>query len=327
MGSVYGAEQSFEGMKKDEDWSNLALKTLPVLTQENNLGLSGAIDKFGNSITNIGVASAQGNDVRLAEEKDKLVKNVVRMGADYANSFIPLPSRIISEVGVIGQKAQGLTQKQMDLPFAIDEVGNKKGAFETLSKVSLAALGNVTGINEISLAALGSKKNYAVDWQGRKIVQFRGSDITGSGVQYLKADDILATAGVPAPYLNRLEKIKVDENKSKTLTFDGKKINKTEKQIRYLTDEEYFNASVALGDFNREYFADNENEMIKLVKEDKGTSQKIFKSLFISTKKSAIEAVSKGKKTSSEIKSYIERKVGKRKSFKISDTDLQEETE
>jgi hypothetical protein len=315
----------YEGRKKGEDWSGLALKSLPILQQSNEVGLGGAIDKIGQGFSNVAVAASQGNNTKVEEEVDKLRKTAIKMGADYANSFIPFPSRVASEAGVIAQRSMGLTQKQVDLPFAIDDVGNKKGFFESLSKVSIASLGNVTGVSEIMLAANNSNKNYAVDWQGRRIVQFRGSDITGSGIQYESADDIIATAGIAAPYINRLSKIDVDSKKSVDVTFDGKKIKQSSKDVRYLTDEEFFNASVAMGEFNKDYFKDNEKEMIKLVEDDKDVSRKVFKSLFTTIKSAAVDAVGDGIKDKDGIKRYIENKVGKRKDFKITNTEFNQE--
>jgi hypothetical protein len=295
-----------EATENDEDFMTTAGNVFPVITQANEIGLGGAIDKLTKNITDYSTALAKGQDVKAQEEKYKAVKNILRMGADVANSFVPLPSRLTAETGTLIQRIQGKSQKQQDLPFAIDEIGNSKDMLNTLGKITVASLGNVTGITEISAAAIAENKGYAVDWQGRKVIQFRGSDITGSGIQYTAADDILATAGVRTPYINRLEKINEESKSTEKLTsFTGKNVSKKETEIRYMTDEEYFNASVALGNFNRTYFKEKEAGIIKLVKEDKEFARKELKRLFDNSKAKAIEAINKGIKTPEAIEQYV----------------------
>ena len=311
-----------EATDNDEDFLATALNVLPVLVQSNQVGLGGGLDKLGTNSANWAVAKAQGNQVRADEEKDKLVKQVIRMGADVGNSFLPIPSRVLNEAATVTQRVRGINQKQQDLPFAIDEFGDKKGMLNTLGKVTISSIGNVTGISEIIIAATGAKKEYAVDWQGRKVVQFRGSDITGSGIQYTKADDILATAGVKAPYVNRLEKVSDGKEKEKVKGFSGKTINKETKKVRYLTDEEYFNVSVALGQFNKEYFEKNGENIVKLVEGDKTTARKEFKRVFGNTKKRAIEAVGEGKDTVEEILNYVKKNWESKTVRKISSTEI-----
>ncbi|HCU06601.1 MAG TPA: hypothetical protein DIC42_03355 [Holosporales bacterium] len=311
-----------EATDNDEEFLATALNIVPVLVQSNQIGLGGGLDKLGTNSTNWGLAQAQGNKVRADEEKDKLVKQVVRMGADVGNSFLPIPSRALNEAAAVMQRIRGINQKQQDLPFAIDEFGNKKGMLNTLGKVTIASIGNVTGISEAAIAAMGAKKEYAVDWQGRKVMLFRGSDITGSGIQYTKADDILATAGVKTPYVNRLEKVSVGKEKEKVKGFSGKSISKETKKVRYMTDEEYFNVSVALGKFNKEYFEKNGDNIIKLVEGDKATARKEFKRVFDNTKKKAVEAVGEGKDTIEEILSYVKKNWEGKTGRKISSTEL-----
>ena len=310
-----------EATDNDEEFTNTALHVLPVLIQANEIGLGGAIDKLGSSMTNAATATMQGNRVRAAEEGNKSLQQITKMGADVANSFLPIPSRLFSEVGTVAQRVQGINQQQQKLPFAIDEIGNKKGVLATLGKVTVASLGNVTGISEIATAAMGAGKPYAVDWLGRKVVQFRGSDIIGSGIQYTAADDILATAGVRTPYVNRVDKIKVNTDKTKVVGFGGKNIPKVTKKVRYMTDEEFFNVSVALGQFNNEYFEKNGDKIIALVKSDKSTAIKEFDRLFKSSKAKALEAVGDGKSTQEQILKYVE-KNWDNKSSKISNTEL-----
>jgi len=311
-----------EATDNDEEFMETALNVLPVMVQSNEIGLSGGIDKILKYTANISTAKAQGNEIRWQEENSKLVKQLVRMGSDVSNSFLPIPSRLMSETGTLIQRARGITQKQQELPFAIDESGDMKGALSTLGKVTIAGLGNVTGINEIAIAALGADKTYAVDWQGRKIMQFRGSDIVGSGIQYTNADDILSTAGVLTPYINRLEKVGVKQKKEMTVGFGGQKIQKNIKKVRYLTDEEFFNVSQALGEFNKKYFDKNEKSIITLIKKDKPLARKELKSLFLNTKEHALKAIEKGIKTKDGILMYVMKNYSNKKKKIRSTTEL-----
>lgn len=310
-----------EATDNDEDFATTSLNVLPVLIQANEIGLGGAIDKLGTNMTNAALAKSQGNDIRAGEQTYKAVANVLKMGADVANSFLPLPSRLTSEVATGIQRSRGIVQKQQDLPFAIDEAGNNKGVLAFLGKSTVASMGNVTGISECIIAANGAGKPYAVDWLGRKVVQFRGSDIVGSGIQYTAADDILATAGVRTPYMDRLAKVSVDESKSKVVGFSGKAIPKETKVLRYMTDEEYFNASQALGEFNKLYFEKNEKSMISLIKSDKPTAIKEFDRVFRSTKSKAIEAVGKRLTSKDDILKYVQRNWDSKRT-RISATEL-----
>ncbi len=294
-----------EAVENDEEFFETAMNVMPVLVQSNQVGLGGAVDKIGQAGTNYGAALAQGNNVRAKEELDKGVKAVVRYGADVANTFLPLPSRLTSEAGTFTQRALGISQKQQELPFAIDEAGNKLGLFNTLGKVTVASLGNVTGISDIIIAANGANKNYAVDWQGRKVVQFRGSDITGSGVQYNAADDILATAGVKTPYLYRLQKIPVSKKQNTITGFLPKGVAVTQDKQRYMTDEEFFEASEALGKFNEEYFRVNNERIVNAVKKNKSVARNDIETVFKNTKEQAVEAIKRGMDTSGEILSFI----------------------
>jgi hypothetical protein len=65
--------------------------------------------------------------------------------------------------------------------------------------------------------------------------------------------------------------------------------------------------------------------MIKLVEDDKDVSRKVFKSLFTTIKSAAVDAVGDGIKDKDGIKRYIENKVGKRKDFKITNTEFNQE--
>lgn len=293
----------------DEEFFGTVLNMLPVLVQANNVGLGGAADKFGTAVTNYVTASAAGDQVRAGEEKQKMVNVAVDYGIGVGNTFLPIPSRLGSELGVTAQRIQGQTQRQQPLPFAIDAAGNPKGAIDNFGKVAIASLGNVTGINDMVTAAIGSDRPYALDWLGRKVVQFRGSDITGSGIKYEAADDILAEAGVKPPYIYRLQKVKGEDDSEKSKSrFLGIDVNEISTKQRYLTDREYFMASEALGNFNKEFFRDNQDDLIGMVNENKDFARKFIESVFQSTKRVAIEAIEKGIDNSDDIQAYINKK-------------------
>lgn len=289
----------------DEEFVQLALHAWPVMMQSNNIGLGGAADKIGTQSLNYAQALAKGDQVRAGEEKQKMVNTAIDYGVGVGNSFLPIPSRALSEVGVLGQRLQGQTQRQQNLPFAIDETGHRLGIWKTLGKVSVSSIGNVTGIQDMAMAAIGSNREYALDWMGRKVIQFRGSDIFGSGIKYEAADDIITTAGVKAPYVYRLTKVTDKEGKEKYRRLLGIDVTEKEDTQRYLTDNEYYNVSEALGSFNDKYFSKNEAKLTKLIQKDKEVARKFIESIFTSTKKRALEAVEKGKDTPKEILSYI----------------------
>lgn len=293
-----------QAVTNDEEFFDTVMNVLPVLSQANQIGLGGAVDKIATGTADYVKSKAQGDEVKANESFDKTAIAVVKSGTDLANSFLPLPSRLLNEAGTLAQRLQGVTQKQQPLPFATDEMGKPLGFFRTMGKVTVASLGNVSGVSEIMIAAFGANKTYAVDWQGRKVAQLRGSDLVGNGIQYTAADDIIATAGVKAPYINRQEKVLVDSDSKDVKGFLTTTKVKTN-EIRYLTDEEYFNVSVALGNFNKEYFTKNYDKIITSVKENKTVAAKQMKTVFSSTKEKALEAIEKGKKTQEEILNYI----------------------
>lgn len=294
-----------EAAEHDEEFTQTALKAWPLLVQSNNVGLGGAADKIGTQTLNYAQALAKGDKIRAGEEKQKMVNTAIDYGTSVGNSFLPIPSRFVSEAGVFVQRLKGETQRQQNLPFAIDETGQRLGMWSTLSKVSIASIGNVTGIQDVAIAALGSNKEYAIDWLGRKVMQFRGSDIVGSGIKYESADDIIATAGLKAPYIYRLQKVNAGEDEKSKYKVLGVRVEETDSKERYLTDHEYFVTSEALANFNKEYFRDNQADLVDAIKEDKGTARKFMESLFASTKKSALEAVEKGYDNSDDINGYI----------------------
>ena len=316
-----------EATDNDEDFFETALNVLPVLSQSNAVGLGGAMDKYSQQLTEFGTATAQGGEVRASEVKSKLIQTTVKMGTDVANSFLPIPSRLIAEAGTVAERVRGIPQKIQSLPFAIDEIGNKKSALASLGKVTIAALGNVTGVSEIANAAMGANKPYAVDWLGRKIIQFRGSDITGSGIRYTVADDIIATAGVKTPYMYRLEKVDAGSDKDKLVGISGEVINEKINKVRYMTDEEYFDASVALGKFNKNFIEKNEVRISKLVAGNKELAADELKRIFDKSKKVALQAIGEGVKGSDDLYNYIDKnwegKKRKRiKSRTVLNTDL-----
>lgn len=291
-------------LDNDEDFFNAALHILPVLVQGNQMGLGGQLDKIGTGMVDYSYAKSQGNNVKADEIKGKMIKNVTRIAADVANSYLPIPSRLLNEAATVAQRVKGITQQQQKLPFATDEMGKPLGVFQTIGKMTVANLGNVTGVSESMIAAFGSNKTYAVDWQGRKIAQFRGSDIVGSGIQYEAADDIIAEAGVKAPYVNRLTKIEVSSDKEAVVGFRKGTVEK--KEVRYLTDAEYFDLNVALGKFNKQYFEDNHDDLVTLVKEnDKQVASKMINHIFTSSQSAGVEAIEKGISDQDGIYEYI----------------------
>lgn len=304
----------------DEDFFNTVLTILPVMAQSNEMGLGGSFDKMATTIGKYSAAVVAGNKVQQEEAEAKLTKETTRMAADVANSFLPIPSRMLNETGTVIERAKGQSQRQQDINFAINEKGNPKGWFNTLGKITIANLGNVTGVSEIMIAGFGSNKPYAMDWQGRKVVQLRGSDITGNGVQYNKNDELLIDAGVAPPYVSRQEKIEYANTKTDTKGFLDVPVEFSDKKVRYMTDNEYYNVSKALADFNKEYFKDNYDEIKSSLDTNEKVARKQINTVFSRTKDKAIEAIEKGLKTPEEILEYVKENWPPQREQKLTET-------
>ena len=151
---------------------------------------------------------------------------------------------------------------------------------------------------------MGSKKPFAVDWLGRHTAQFRGSDIIGNGIQYEAPDDILMQVGLLPPYIARTQKLDVGASEVEVGYMD-ETVKMKQKRIRYMTDEEYANVSIALGDFHRNYFERNEKRLINEIKRNKGLTRKSLESVFRKSKDRAIKAVQSGIKEPKSIIQYI----------------------
>lgn len=322
-----------EATDNDEDFWNSVLNMMPVIMQENQMGLSGTLDKVSEGAAKMVTAKANGQETYFREEGKKMMSNVVKSAVGYANSFLPIPSRLLSEAATVTTRTfERKAQPQMDLPFAIDEMGREKGWMASFGKVSVAALGNVTGINDIALAASGAQKTYAVDWLGRKVLQFRGSDIVGSGIQYTSADDIVASAGVATPYLSRLSKVTTEKIKEKSKDVTGGDVTSEVVKARYMTDEEFFNANVGMAMFNKEFFKEHEEGLVEMVKEDREDANKYLNGVFKKVKKRAVEAINEGMVTSEEVYGYISKSMQEdrrraRKTTKTVMETAEEETE
>ena len=311
--------------KNDDDYFDAALNMMPIMVQSNEMGIGGSVDKMVDNTVDMVKNKSYNNEVGFNEYRNKVVNEIIKSGIGVANSYLPIPSRLLGEVGSYTQRIEGKGQQLQPLPFAIDETGEYMGTWKTAGKVSVAALGNVTGINEMLLATISSNKTYSTDWQGRTVAKFRGGDILGNGIQYNANDDILATANVKPPYLSRMEKVKVSEGKEYAEgLFNNPLVEKKEK-VRYMTDEEYYNASLALGNFNKKFFENErqQSDIIQKIKSDKINAQKQLQAMFTSTQKLAVEAITIGIKDVEDIERYIEdnwnsqkKKVYSEKSYK-----------
>lgn len=314
-----------QSVSNDEQFFNTVLNVLPVLVQSNEMGLGGSIDRTVGNATEYAAAKGQGNEVRANEAGAKVTNSIIRSASDMANTFIPLPSRAMNEAGTVAQRLQGETQRQQKLNFAIDAEGRKKGWLNTLGKITVANLGNVTGVQEIMIAAIGSDKPYAMDWQGRRIAQFRGADIVGNGIQYNLNDDLLIDAGLQPPYINRLEKIVVRKNTSTKKGYYANKIKRTELDLRYMTDEEFYNVSKALADFNKDHFEQYYDKLRSEVDSDKEAARREIKSVFDRSKTAALQAVEKGIDDPDKILKFIKSKWKTKREQRVTESTVVEE--
>lgn len=314
--------------KDDGEYFDTVLSILPILVQSNNMGLSGSIDRVVENVSKYKEAKRRGDSVKMTELIGANTKGITRMASDYVNNFLPLPSRLMNEAGTFTQRSQGGQQRQQELPFSVNDMGTPNGVFRTLGKMLISNLGNVTGVSELWIAAMGSNKPYAVDWQGRTTAQFRGSDIIGNGITYNQFDEVLIEAGVHPPYIPRTQKVKVDAN-AVVEEFLDEKVKSETKEVRYMTDEEYHNVSIALGKFNKDFFTFYYDGLVREIKEDKRLTQKSLRSLFEKTKGAAVEAIEIGKSHPDEIYQHVvdvwEGKDKKKKTRKVTETIYDEE--
>lgn len=306
----------------DEEFFNTAMNILPVLVQSNQMGLGGTIDKLGTAGSEYASTQVQGkaSDVRDEESQAKLLKIAVRGGVDFANSFLPIPSRTMNEAGTLAQRVKGQNQRQQDLTFSVDDKGKPNSWFQTLGKTSIASLGNVTGVNELIVAAIGSNKPYAMDWQGRKVVQLRGSDITGSGLDYNRNDELLIDAGVRPPYIPRTEKVDVSSTSKDKKGVLPVNVEEIKKQVRYLTDEEFYNVSKVLSEFNAEYFDKKYDEYRALVDKDKVLAKQQIETVFRRTKDQAIKAIEAGVTDPDKILKWVKENWEPTREQKVTET-------
>lgn len=309
-----------QAVSNDEEFLNTALNILPVMVQSNDMGLGGSFDKAMTGVSDYAAAKKEGNDVRADEALSKFSKSAVRSVADVANSYLPLPSRAFAEVATLAERIQGKTQRQQELPMSVDDKGSPKGLLNSMGKALISSLGNVTGIHEIILAGFGSDKPYAMDWQGRKVVQLRGSDLSGNGIQYNNNDQLLIDAGVQSPYVSRTSKIEYKETAKKEKGFLPNSVLETTKQVRYMSDDEFYNVSKALGDFNKDYFEKNYDKIQVVLEKDKALAKKQIETVFTKTKAKAIEAVEAGINDPGKILTYIKSHWESRREQKVTET-------
>jgi hypothetical protein len=204
------------------------------------------------------------NDENREKNINKLQKYIVGKGVEMALSVTPIPYRAIGDIGSVISP----TQTQQPLLADINEVGTYLGTAKTMARVFKMSLMNKTGISEY--ANLYDKESYAnkpaIDWVGREVGKIKNIWVT-EGVKYDYRDDMLGKLGLTPPYLTRSKTVEVSvkEEKVKSIISKYKRsINTIED--RYMTDEEYYNATRGMANFYDKFMNKNIDKMIKVYK-------------------------------------------------------------
>ena len=207
--------------------------------------------------------SKNSSEVSKKEAYLKAMNYAVKIGVNYANSFLPIPTRPLQEIGsYINPK-----QTQYEIPIDRKDPNSFIKGFAKIVKYNLAnvaSLGNY--INFFS-----GTDNPILDWQGREVMNLRVGYWAGDGVQYNKYDNLFAQASAPLPYINPMKEIEVSaegQRKIATpLSKKGRKIIETSK--RYLTPSELFEAQKSVGKFNIEFIKGHFDNFMGMSEKDR----------------------------------------------------------
>jgi hypothetical protein len=221
--------------------------------------------KMVNSMIDGLKASKSGNEISANEKYADATNYGVQIGVDFVNSFIPVATRPIQELGSYLK----LEQKQFRPKFDINKPE------DVLTTIGNSIKYNVA--NSVSAASyfnlFTDERKPMLDWQGRTIINARAGYWTGDGVQYNKYDDLFAQSKAPLPYLNATREITVEKQKEEIriivdpLSYEGREI-KTEKK-RYLTEDEFYTVQKETAEFSKEFIEKNYDIYMKMPSEDR----------------------------------------------------------
>lgn len=207
--------------------------------------------------------SQRGNNVAKDEYYSKAMNYGVGIAVNYANSFLPAPTRPFQEIGSYFDSEQ----KQLRPVFDIKDPDN---FVKTLGNTAKYNIANVFGVMNYYNAFADTDKPY-LDWQGRTAINLRKGYFAGEGIQYNKYDDLFAQANAPLPYLSPYKEIKTGVSETRMvetpLSTKGREV--TEQPKRYLTQDEFYEVQKQSAQFSKEFMDTYYADFMNLPKEDR----------------------------------------------------------
>ena len=296
---------------EDEDIMSLAFQPFIMAADESRWGET----KVSKLISNIKSIRDANNELQKTEIIGKSVKIGTDMAINYANGFLPFPTRPVQEAGSLTNLARGNDVKQQDVVLSTDAEGQYTNMFNTIAKNGKVSLYNAIGITDW-MNAFGIKEGQeAIDYQGRKVGTLRNMYLVGDGVQYNKVDEMYALTGVKPPYLSRY--LKTNESKEsethESLLSSGGYNLKIDK-LQYLTGDEFAAAARGTAKFYKEWWDENYDAVKKGYLEGGANKDFIIKDVekisdVANLSKKVIGAIESGATTADDIYGYLKKKL------------------
>lgn len=256
--------------------------------------------------------SKRGNELAAAESYSKAINNGMGIAVNFANSFLPIPTRPIQEIG----SYLSPIQRQ---PRPIYDIKDPENVIKTIGNAAKYNLANLAGITSY-IEFFGTPNKPMLDWQGRTVINLRAGYFVGEGIQYNKYDDLFAQSNAPLPYLSPYREIlsgKSEIQKSKDpLSTKGELL--TFQPKRYLSEDEFYEVQKQAANFNANFFKKNADDYFKMDKVERerkltGYSNRLSKKVF--------EALDKGVKPN-KIESYLYMNMVSRKKLSATDSEI-----
>lgn len=271
------------------------------------------------------------NEVQKTETMGRMVKIGTDLGVNYANGFLPLPTRPLGEIGSLTNLAKGNTVKQQDVILSTDSEGQYTNMFSTIAKSGKVSLYNAIGITDW-MNSFGLKEGQeAIDYQGRKVGVLRNMYLVGDGVQYNKVDEMYALTGVKPPYLSRYMKVEdTDQPEKYKSILSNKGYELAVPKIQYLTNDEFAAAARGTARFYKEWWEENYDKVKeKYLSENDDDKKFIIKDVekisdVANLSKKVIDAIDGGKTTEDDIYTYLKKNlVNPKKAIKRTEREFQ----
>ena len=202
--------------------------------------------------------SNNNNEIAAQESYSKSINYGIGIVVNYANTFLPITTRPIQEVGSY------LSPNQLQ-NRPIFDIKNPNDVIVTIANATKYQLANLFILSSFAQVFINNKKPL-LDWQGRTVVNLRAGYFVGDGIQYNKYDDLFAQAKASLPYISPYSEIETEILDKQVLKSPLSK--KGEKVIvqgkRYLTEDELYEVQKNVGKFTYSFFEKNYDEYIKM---------------------------------------------------------------